>query len=385
MVARAEQHDASTGSAPDDDLPCGDVVLDADGVIASANAEFHRIVGREPGTVAGRCTLASLLPAGGRVYLQTHLWPVLQHDGVVREVSLDLLRPDETRVPVLVNARADAVVPGRVRLAVFETRERHRYEDGLLEASRAAERARSQAAALAQTLQATLIPPAPPAIPRLAVSATYRPAGDGTVVGGDFYDVFRVDAASWVIALGDVSGKGTSAAVVTSFVRYTIRALAVEHPDPADLLHELDRRFDRDELGHYCTVVLALLTEIDGRWRVRLALAGHPPALVRGRDGSVTELGEFGSAIGLFDEARFTCVEHTLADEVVTFYTDGVTEAHRGGELFGEAALGELIASAPHDPREVTARVADAVLTFQGGDASDDIAVISFAAAPQLP
>ena len=79
-----------------------------------------------------------------------------------------------------------------------------------------------------------------PEIPGLEVAAAYRPAGRGDEVGGDFYDVFQIAEGDWVVVLGDVCGKGVEAAVVTSLVRHTVRALAVDRaisarrPAPAE-------------------------------------------------------------------------------------------------------------------------------------------------------
>lgn len=364
--------------------PCGYVVLDRDGLVLSANVELHRLVDRSPGELAGS-SLASLLSVGGRIYLETHLLPLLEHDRAVREVSLDLLRADGTRVPVLMNAALDRA-GDLVRCVFLEARDRHRYEQDLLEATRAAEEAREEATALAQTLQQTLIPPAPPAIPHLAIAATYRPAGDGSMVGGDFYDVFQLAPGSWIVVLGDVSGKGVSAAAVTSFVRYTVRALAVEHQDPADLLLQLDRALQRHPTRHYCTVALAHLAwDGAGAWTLRLGLGGHLPALVRGADGGVRELGRYGSAIGLVDAAHFHTVEHVLDDETVVLYTDGVTEARAPGGMYGEQRLATLVTAIGGDPQALADGIANTVLGFQDGLASDDIAVVSFRPADLLP
>ena len=175
-------------------------------------------------------------------------------------------------------------------VVVLETRDRRRYEDYLLGATRAAELASDQAASLAATLQQTLIPPEPPAIPHLEISAAYRPAGTGREVGGDFYDVFQVGPEAWYVVLGDVSGKGIQAAVVTSFVRHTVRSFAIAHPEPADLLRALDEAMRAHGTDHYCTVVAVRLQRTGARWGLSLALAGHPPALVRRPDGHTYEL-----------------------------------------------------------------------------------------------
>ncbi len=68
-----------------------------------------------------------------------------------------------------------------------------------------------------------------------------------------------------------------------------------------------------------------------------------------------------------------------MRDETVTLYTDGITEARGGDELFGERRLHELIAASPHDVYEITERITQEALDFQDGVASDDIAVITFA------
>ena len=79
----------------------------------------------------------------------------------------------------------------------------------------------------ARVLQTSLLPPALPEIPHLDIGAAYRPFGDGTAVGGDFYDVYQLTEHKWAFDLGDVSGKGVEAAAITAMVRYTARAAAL--------------------------------------------------------------------------------------------------------------------------------------------------------------
>jgi sigma-B regulation protein RsbU (phosphoserine phosphatase) len=361
--------------------PCGYALVDDTGLITHANAEFRRLVGRRPEALVEKVSLASLFSVGGRMFLETHLLPMLAHDRSVREVALDVVRLDGSRVPVLLNA--DAVGDGpALRVVLMETRERHRYEQDLLTATRSAEQARIDATALAHTLQQTLIPPVPPQVPHLRLATAYRPAGDGSVVGGDFYDVFQVGAEDWWVVLGDVSGKGIAAATVTSFVRYTIRALAIDHRKPDDLLARLDHAMHVNGTDHYCTLVLARLTRKHPHWAVQLALAGHAPALLRTPDGRVSEVGTPGNPVGLVDEPVFHTVHHLLQDETLTFYTDGVTEARSADGWYGDTRLHELVAQADHDPQVITDEIAGEALRFQGGVASDDIAVVTFAASP---
>lgn len=360
--------------------PCGYVVVDNTGTIIRANAEFLRLVGEPAGDIVGVRTLPSLVSAGGRILMETHLRPLLERDGVVREIALDLVRPDGVRIPILLNARVHDPATGVYLVVVLETRDRHRYEDHLLAAKQAAEMAGEQAASLAATLQGTLIPPHPPAIPYLDIHALYRPAGSGREVGGDFYDVLQVGPDAWLVVLGDVSGKGIPAAVVTSFIRHTVRSLAIAHPDPSDLLGALDEAVRAHGTDHFCTLVAVRLERLRGRWDLALALAGHPPALVRRPDGTTYELGVPGTPVGLMTQPEFCTVRQALDDLAVTLYTDGVTEARSPDGMFGDERLVELVGRLPHRPTAITEGIAEAALAWQSHHASDDIAIITFAA-----
>ena len=361
--------------------PCGIVVVDRHGMIVRANAEFLRLLGASAHQVVGHGKLSSLVSRGGQILLETHVRPILRHAGIVREIALELVRPDGGRVPVLLNASMIDAETGIVMVILLETRDRHRYEDYLLGAKQAAERTGQDAATMAATLQQTLIPPKPPAIPHLAIAAAYRPAGTGREVGGDFYDIFQVGPDAWVIALGDVSGKGIQAAVITSFVRHTVRDEAMSHPDPSDLLHALDLAMRSHGSDHHCTMAAVRLERRSSGWSLAIALAGHPPALVRRPDGSVFELGVPGTPAGLMADPQFETVRVELADEVVTLFTDGVTEARAPtGELYGDDRLAERGAGLPGEPAVVVERFVHEALSWQSGVASDDIAVVSFAA-----
>ncbi len=366
--------------------PCGYAVLDPSGLVLEANAELLRLVGRSREDVVHRRTLPSLVSVGGRIYFDTHLFPILHVEGAVHEVALDLVHADGTRVPVLLNASfdPDPTDPSRsrIRAIVMEARDRRRYEIDLLEAVHAAEAAGRRATELAQTLQQTLIPPTPPQIDGLEVAASYRPAGDGSEVGGDFYDVFEVADQEWVLVIGDVRGKGVEAATVTAFVRHTVRALAVQVHDPAELLHALDRLLAAHPSERFCTLVVARLLREGGDWVVLGSVGGHPLPLLRRPDGTTREVGEPGSLVGVLDEPRFTTFRQVLADDVLLLYTDGVVEARRDGELYGEKRLVDLVADGPPDVHDLSHAVVEAVLEYQRDDAHDDIAVLAVQRSP---
>jgi sigma-B regulation protein RsbU (phosphoserine phosphatase) len=280
-------HDALLDDDPAalyDRAPCGYVSTLPDGTIVKANATFLTLTGYEREELVGRRTFADLLTAGGRIYHETHYAPMLQLQGGARAIALDIVCADRTRLPVLVNAVLERSADGQpvvVRAAVFDATDRRGYERELLRAKERAEASEARAVALARTLQQTLIPPTPPTIPGLDVAAAYRPAGDGSEVGGDFYDVFEVSTGDWVVAIGDVQGKGVEAAVVTALARHTIRAAAVDQSEPSQILTTLNTVLLRDDpTGRLCTVTVVRLRRAGGAWTATTSCGGHPAPLL---------------------------------------------------------------------------------------------------------
>jgi GAF domain-containing protein len=94
---------------------------------------------------------------------------------------------------------------------------------------------------VARTLQRTLLPPTLPDIPYAEIAAVYHPAGEGSEIGGDFYDAFETGDGTWTIAIGDVCGKGAAAAAITGLARHTLRAAAFREPSPRAVLERLNR------------------------------------------------------------------------------------------------------------------------------------------------
>ncbi len=219
----------------------------------------------------------------------------------------------------------------------------------------------------------------PPAIPRLGISAVYRPAGDGDEVGGDFYDVFKVGEHEWMVVIGDVAGKGIPAATVTAYVRHTVRDLAMEVADPADLLRGLDHGLRAEVTDRFCTIVVLRLCDVDGSWQVTGAVGGHPlPAArpARRRRGRARRARLAG---GGARRARRTRPSRTSwsTTSSSSLYTDGVTEARHGDTMLGVDALMGLVARTASDPARVTEAVLAAALDYQDDDTSDDIAVLT--------
>jgi serine phosphatase RsbU (regulator of sigma subunit) len=249
--------------------------------------------------------------------------------------------------------------------------------------AQAVERARlyGQRAREAQVLQASLMPPALPQVPGLDIAASYRPFGDGTVVGGDFYDLFTIGPGRWGVVVGDVSGRGIEAAAMTALARYTTRAAALLGSAPADVLKILNEVvLTETNEDRFCTIVHGVLEPSADGVEVTMSLGGHPhPLLLDRRTGAVRAVGSPGTAIGLVPEPELLETRLTLhGGDVLVFFTDGCVDFHtEDGTTSDENVLIEVLRrSAGADADELTKRLEEAVLSSNGGRNADDTALL---------
>ncbi len=236
-------------------------------------------------------------------------------------------------------------------------------------------------AALARTLQETLLPPHLPDVPGIDVAARHLPAGKGGELVGDFYDVFQTDRATWGVVMGDVCGKGVEAAKVTALARHTIRTAAIQHRSPRQVLALLNRALihQRPDTERFLTATYATLAHRRGAVSVRISAAGHPPALVRSANGEVRALDTAGLILGVFSEPDLLERRVTLRPgDALILYTDGVLEARAGWELYGEERLAALVAgvSARASAGQIAAAIEADVLDFGGPEPADDTAIL---------
>jgi serine phosphatase RsbU (regulator of sigma subunit)/PAS domain-containing protein len=231
---------------------------------------------------------------------------------------------------------------------------------------------------VAEALQASLLPASLPEVPGLELSAAYQPAGEGLEVSGDFYDVFPV-SGGWAITVGDVCGKGQEAAAMTAAARHAIRAVALWNPDPADVLAKVNEiMLAGDYEDRFVTAKLAYLRREDGRVRVTLASAGHPgPALVR-PDGRVDVLSGGGLPLGLFPDADPHTEEIELGeDDLLFFYSDGVTEARSPDMRYFEDILPDELAGLAGRSAAETARIVQSLVSsFSQDELRDDLTIL---------
>ncbi len=200
----------------------------------------------------------------------------------------------------------------------------------------------------ARQVQHVLIPEAAPTIPGFAVESEYRPARQ---VGGDFFQIVPTQNGGALAVIGDVSGKGTPAAMTVSLLVGTLRTLALYTQRPKEILASMNERMWGRSQGGF-TTCLVLRADPDGT--VTLADAGHPAPYLQGKEVPV----ENGLPLGLSPRSTYTESTFRLAvGERLTLVTDGVAEARNSsGELFGfdrtAAIAGESASTIVHAAQE---------------------------------
>ncbi|MFB7172415.1 PP2C family protein-serine/threonine phosphatase [Streptomyces sp. NPDC056254] len=376
--------------------PCGYLSTLMDGTIAKINGTLLGWLGLEREAVVSRMRFPDLLTVGGKLYHETHFAPLLRMRGEIGGIALELRQADGARLPVLVSSSVkygESGDPLLIRTTVFDARDRRAYEEELLRARKAAEEARRQAEAdrarlqdALAALQASLLPGTLPPVPGMEAAAHYRTASPDRL-GGDFYDLFPIDARRFGFFLGDVCGKGPQAAAVTSLTRYTLRAAALHDPDPVSALTTLNQVLHQQYTGgdpRYCTAVFGLLEPDPGTGRVtvRLAAGGHPPALVLRADGTADFLPTPGGLlVGVLPAARFTAAETLLAPgDTLLLYTDGLTEARTGQDrtdLYGDEALRDFTAGHAGKPPHAVIEALTGLLDDFGDGLDDDAALLA--------
>jgi sigma-B regulation protein RsbU (phosphoserine phosphatase) len=369
-----------------DHAPCGYLSTSPDGEVTRINTTLLRWLGYEREQVVAVLRLPDLLTVGGRIYWETHLFPLLRMQGAVGGIALELQTATGGRLPVLVTCTLGVDADGeprQVRAAVFDARDRRAYERELLRARQEADRERDEVRRLATALQRSLLPPVLPAVPGLEIAAHYHAASPDEV-SGDFYDVFPLPDDKWGIVLGDVCGKGAAAAALTSLARYAVRATALHDSDPAAVLRTLDMviKQEHDAVdARFCTVIAGRLTPARSGYRAELASGGHPPALLLRADGTADyQHTPGGQLVGLLPDPQFVAATVDLVPgDTLLLYTDGLTEMRVDStrDRYEEAALREFAGSLAPAAPSVVVEAVRALLAEAGDRLDDDTAVLA--------
>ncbi len=356
-----------------ENAPCGYLSTRPDGTILRVNRTFERWTGLRREDLIGHKRFRDLLNAGGRIYHETHYAPLLRMQGEVREIAVEIVRADGSRLPTLVNSVLHCDADGQpsvIRTTVFDASDRRRYERELLEAQRAEHE-------IAAQLQRGLLSNALPEVSGLEVEVVYRSGSRDVEVGGDWYDLFCPTAdGGAVVVVGDVVGRGIGAAVQMAQLRSAVRAFAATGLSPAGVLTALDEYAERHHVGKVATLVCA---QLDRRAReLRYSCAGHPPPLLICPGGKPEFLWEGRSlpiaaaAAGVFsrDEGSYALPPGST----LVLYTDGLVERRDRGIDIG---MEMLLAAAESARKMSTAELAhDLMNALHEREHSDDVCLL---------
>lgn len=232
---------------------------------------------------------------------------------------------------------------------------------------------------VASILQRSLRPPALPEVGDMRLAARYRPSAEHLEIGGDFYDVFGADG-DWLLALGDVCGKGVEAAALTGQTRQSLRTAAYFDPRPAVVLGALNHVLWDPGSDQFVTVACARVrTSADGGADVEIAVAGHPAPIVLRAGGVVEQVEIFGTAIRLAPQAKYrTATLRLERGDTLLMFTDGVDEARGADGFYGVDRLTALLpAYAGAAPDVVCEAIEQDVIEFVDGGPHDDIALLA--------
>ena len=278
--------------------------------------------------------------------------------------------------------------PGEITFAeraadrIWRELERARAESGLRESEEryrqlAAdnERLYRQQLDIAETLQGALLD-IPSELGSVHIGHLYRSATEQARVGGDFYDVFQAKEGRIALLIGDVSGHGLEAARVATLVKDIVHAFAHQFRRPQLVLREANRLLVEKNLPGFVTAFLGFLDPDTGT--LVYSSAGHPPPLLLA-DGQAEPLTSASLPLGVFGDARYHDLEIDVPKGArLLLYTDGLTEARRNGDFFGETRLAEaLVRERATRIEELPSLLLDEALHFSGGTLVDDVALLA--------
>ena len=247
------------------------------------------------------------------------------------------------------------------------------------------ERRTAQELESAREVQARLFPQSWPALSTLECAGVCMQA---RVVGGDYYDFLDLGRERLGLVIGDVSGKGTAAALLMANLQAHLRNLCTTYSgrpftpfameQPQRFLHTVNRLFYENTVeSAFATLFFAEYD--DSCRRMRYANCGHLPALVVRDSGEVERLDPTCTVIGVFKEWECQVGERQLCKgDTVVLYTDGITESFNdAGEEFGESRLTEALRQLRRSASQaLVGSVLEGVRQFSGQRQSDDLTLI---------
>lgn len=229
---------------------------------------------------------------------------------------------------------------------------------------------------IASTLQESLIRPVPD-IPELDIWVGYESAFEAEKVGGDFYDIFKIEDDKVMLLIGDVAGKGVEAAGYTETVRSSVRSFAQINPSPAFILTETNKLLLSQSGGEgFVTGILGSLTITTGE--LIFTCAGHPPPVKIAASPVYLE-SVHNLPLGVAADTEFAEEHHRFRPgEGVVLFTDGLTDVRRGSEFFGFERILEIVKNNEDaGSRKMVENLLFHAAEFGYGKLTDDVAVVS--------
>ena len=227
----------------------------------------------------------------------------------------------------------------------------------------------------AKDVQQAFFPPVSLSIPCMTCQTFYQPAHE---IGGDYYDFFSLQDGRWGIAIGDVSGKGISAALIMASLQASVKAQALQpHLHLSTLIGSVNRLVHESSPTHLFASLF--YSEYEPATRMlRFVNAGHnPPIVVRPRNGSceMFYLNSTGTPVGISADSQFPSgtFQFEIGDLLIA-YTDGVTETENDqGEGWGQQRLENLLRSCSRKtPEQIIKGILDQVSMFANGQPQQD-------------
>jgi sigma-B regulation protein RsbU (phosphoserine phosphatase) len=332
--------------------PAGEVVVEVLPLRGTGLAPPASTAARPPGSIPGR---------GPRSVLAVEIAAPL----VIRDASV--LRPIRQDLAISCSGALALLATVVVAAAGFRSYERRRRLEAQLE--------------IAREVQTALLPSRTDDVEPVRLAAVYRPAEE---VSGDFYDAFRAPGGRVALVVGDVSGKGVPAALVTGVIHGAVRSAAwtesrVQHERESERLNRL--LCERAAGGRYASMFWAYYDPTTST--LHYVNAGHLPPMLVGDGGRVTDLSDLdtgGPVLGVLGDARYQQGRREVrSGDTLVLYSDGLVEAASPrGEEFGEARLRALLtARRDAGPEEIR----DVILTSVGaflaaGTPRDDLTLL---------
>ncbi len=250
-----------------------------------------------------------------------------------------------------------------------------RLAESRFELERRAEEVLSQEDLAPRRWAERLAPEALPDITGFEVGRVYQ-AGTG-MMAGDFYDVFRVAPTRVVALIGDVTGHGIEPSITAFQAKYLLRVFLRQFRDPAQALEELNAQLSALDRGEEMISLCVVVFDTDAG-TVRYASAGHPAAWLW-HEKDVRPLRSTGPLLMLDPAGTFHSRELRLdSGDLVLLYTDGLSEARAGDQLFGEERIANAIRRDPGaDPGVLVKSLLEAARDFSREPINDDIAILA--------